>query len=68
MNNDIRDAIVVGAGMGGTAYVYTRKGFSFPMGPLGFGSPELIKSILKEIGSSYELTTRAVRYKVHALA
>ena len=31
---------------GGTAYVYRRKGFAFPMGPLGFSHPELIKSIL----------------------
>ena len=32
---------------GGTAYVYHRKGFTFPMGPLGFSAPRLIRETLK---------------------
>ncbi len=35
---------------GGTAYVYYRKGFSFPMGPLGISSPEIIKNTFSELG------------------
>jgi phytoene dehydrogenase-like protein len=29
---------------GGTAYVYHRKGFTFPMGPLGFSHPGLVEN------------------------
>jgi phytoene dehydrogenase-like protein len=29
---------------GGTAYVYQRKGFTFPMGPLGFRTPSIVRS------------------------
>ena len=32
---------------GGTAYVYHRKGFTFPMGPLGFSNPTLVREILE---------------------
>jgi all-trans-retinol 13,14-reductase len=35
---------------GGTAYAFHRKSFSFPMGPLGFSSPEIVKNILQEFG------------------
>ncbi len=34
---------------GGTAYVYNRRGFSFPMGPLGFSHPGLVRSILRDL-------------------
>ncbi len=34
---------------GGTAFVYFRKGFSFPMGPLGISSPLIIREILDKL-------------------
>ncbi len=33
--------------IGGTAYVYHRKGFTFPMGPLGFSHPGLVQNTLR---------------------
>ena len=34
---------------GGTAYVYQRQGFSFPMGPLGFSNPKTVQKILENL-------------------
>jgi all-trans-retinol 13,14-reductase len=41
--------------IGGTAYVYHRKGFAFPMGPLGFSHPFLVQNILKDLGIGEDL-------------
>jgi phytoene dehydrogenase-like protein len=51
---------------GGTAYVYQRKGFTFPMGPLGFSQPELIQETLRdlEIGGDFKLSR--VHYRLRA--
>jgi len=51
---------------GGTAYVYHRKGFTFPMGPLGFSNPELIRKTLRdmEIGDGFELSR--IHYRIRA--
>src|SRR4030065_2250841 len=38
---------------GGTAYVYHRKGFTFPMGPLGFSHPEFIQETLVVISDCF---------------
>ena len=35
---------------GGTAFVYRRRGFAFPMGPLGFSHPGRVSSLLEEVG------------------
>lgn len=35
---------------GGTAYVFNRGGFAFPMGPIGFGNPDLVLAMLAGIG------------------
>ena len=51
---------------GGTAYVYHRKGFSFPMGPLGFSSPEIIQNILDDLGGGKELHFSRVHYRIRA--
>jgi phytoene dehydrogenase-like protein len=41
--------------IGGTAYVYHRKGFTFPMGPLGFSHPGLVKTILEDLEIDEEI-------------
>jgi phytoene dehydrogenase-like protein len=51
---------------GGTAYVYTRKGFTFPMGPLGFSSPNLVRYALKDLDHGPDLLFRRVHYLVNA--
>jgi all-trans-retinol 13,14-reductase len=51
---------------GGTAYVYNRKGFSFPMGPLGFSHPELVRSILRDLEAADDLPLRRVHYRLRA--
>src|SRR5512143_3436606 len=51
---------------GGTAYVYQRKGFSFPMGPLGFSHPDRIKSILGSLGCDALLPLHRVHYRIKA--
>ncbi|NWG01364.1 MAG: NAD(P)/FAD-dependent oxidoreductase [Syntrophaceae bacterium] len=49
---------------GGTAYVYQRKGFTFPMGPLGFSTPTLVKEILHELdGEDFQLSRIQYRLK-----
>ncbi len=50
---------------GGTAYVYHRKGFTFPMGPLGFSTPKLVRETLHALdGGDLELSP--VRYRIKA--
>jgi all-trans-retinol 13,14-reductase len=51
---------------GGTAYVYRRKGFAFPMGPLGFSHPGLVKEILGELGPFNDLKLHRVHYRIRA--
>ena len=51
---------------GGTAYVYNRKGFSFPMGPLGFSHPDLVRSIIKDLDGRDDLPLRRVHYRIRA--
>ena len=86
-----RDAIVIGAGVGGltaaahlvkaglnilvldrnphpggTAYVYHRRGFTFPMGPLGFSHPILVQNTLKDLGVGGGLKFSRVHYRIKA--
>jgi len=51
---------------GGTAYVYHRKGFSFPMGPLGFSSLESIRQTLGDLGIAENLEFSRVHYRIRA--
>ncbi|MFO8056440.1 MAG: NAD(P)/FAD-dependent oxidoreductase [bacterium] len=85
-----RDAVVIGAGMGGlaaaarlsdaglrvlvtdtnghvggTAFVYFREGFTFPMGPLGISSPDLVRECLSKLGLEPVQLTR-VHYRLRA--
>ncbi len=50
---------------GGTAYVYHRKGFTFPMGPLGFSTPRLIRETLKVLDEQ-GLKLLPVQYQIKA--
>jgi phytoene dehydrogenase-like protein len=52
--------------IGGTAYVYHRKGFSFPMGPLGFSHPGLVQNALKDLGAGEDLKFSRVHYRMRA--
>ena len=51
---------------GGTAYVYHRKGFTFPMGPLGFSQPELIQEILRDLEMGEDFKLSRVHYRLRA--
>jgi phytoene dehydrogenase-like protein len=51
---------------GGTAYIYDRKRYSFPMGPLGFSNPDLVKDALMDIGVKESLELNRVHYKLRA--
>jgi all-trans-retinol 13,14-reductase len=51
---------------GGTAYVYNRRGFGFPMGPLGFSHPGNVRSILREINVENDLALQRVQYRLRA--
>ncbi|MFX0070210.1 MAG: phytoene desaturase family protein, partial [Candidatus Hermodarchaeota archaeon] len=35
--------------IGGTSHIFKRKGYIFPMGPLSFSFPELVKKLLKDM-------------------
>ncbi len=52
--------------IGGTAYVYHRKGFSFPMGPLGFSHPVLVQNTLNDLGVGEGLNFSRVTYRLRA--
>ena len=51
---------------GGTAYVYHRNGFTFPMGPLGFSEPDSFEILLMDlqVGDAFELSR--VHYRIRA--
>lgn len=51
---------------GGTAYVYTRKGFTFPMGPLGFSTPGLVRNTLTALGQGTDLEFHRINYQIRA--
>ncbi len=52
--------------IGGTAYVYHRKGFTFPMGPLGFSHPSLVRKVFEELGVGEDLKFLKTHYRLHA--
>jgi all-trans-retinol 13,14-reductase len=51
---------------GGTAYVYHRGDFDFPMGPLGFSSPEVVGDSLARAGIDEVLDLERVYYELSA--
>ena len=51
---------------GGTAYVYRRKGFTFPMGPLGFSHPAFVQDHLRELGRGDLIDLVRVHYEIRA--
>jgi len=51
---------------GGTANVFARKGFAFPMGPLGFSSPDLVRKTLASLGQGEDFDFYRVHYQVRA--
>jgi len=52
--------------LGGTASVYRRGGYAFPMGPLGFSSPRYARARLARLGVDQGLRFRRVAYHVRA--
>jgi phytoene dehydrogenase-like protein len=50
----------------GTAWVFARAGFTFPMGPLGFSSPALVQRTISELAPGIELLLRRVHYRLRA--
>jgi prolycopene isomerase len=50
---------------GGTAYVYIRKGFTFPMGPLGFSTPSLVTKTLHSLDGK-DLRLSQIHYRIKA--
>jgi phytoene dehydrogenase-like protein len=51
--------------LGGTAYVYQRKGFTFPMGPLGFSTPSTVRETLSKLDGG-ELKLSKIQYRIKA--
>ena len=50
---------------GGTAYVYQRKGFTFPMGPLGFSTPSIVRDTLRALDGD-DLNLSPMQYRIKA--
>jgi phytoene dehydrogenase-like protein len=51
---------------GGTACTYTRAGYHFPMGPLGYSSPAEVHALLADL-TGREARARRVRYRLRAM-
>ncbi len=52
--------------VGGTAWVFNRAGFTFPMGPLGFSSPLRVQKAISELTPGVELPLKRVHYRLRA--
>jgi all-trans-retinol 13,14-reductase len=50
--------------LAGTAWVFKRAGFIFPMGPLGFSSPRLVQKTISELVPGRELSLKRVHYRL----
>jgi len=50
--------------IGGTAYVFHRKGFTFPMGPLSFSFPDRVRSFLAAAGIEAEIGFRRNHFQL----
>jgi prolycopene isomerase len=51
---------------GGTAYVYRRKRFTFPMGPLSYSNTGVVGRILRTVDDGSELPYSRVHYRLKA--
>jgi all-trans-retinol 13,14-reductase len=51
---------------GGTAFIYHRRGFAFPMGPLGFSHPGRVEALLTQAGVAEAPSFRRVHYRIRA--
>lgn len=49
---------------GGTSSLFSRKGYHFPMGPLGFSHPQRILDFLDEIGISQKPAFKRTHYRL----
>lgn len=52
--------------VGGTSYLFWRKGHAFPMGPLAFSFPEKVKLLLAEAGVDKEIEFRRNHFELLA--
>ncbi len=50
--------------IGGTSYVFRRKGYGFPMGPLSFSFPQRVKNFLADVGIEAELSFRRNHFQL----
>jgi phytoene dehydrogenase-like protein len=50
----------------GTAYTFRRRGFHFPMGPLGFSTPGVMRRTLRALGDEQPPELRRVHYRLRA--
>ncbi len=48
---------------GGTGFFFVRKGFKFPMGPLGFSFPDRVRAFLAEAGADAALVFRRSHFQ-----
>jgi all-trans-retinol 13,14-reductase len=53
---------------GGTSYVFRRSGYAFPMGPLAFGFPGRVRTLLGEAGVGERLEFRRTTFEVRTPA
>jgi len=50
--------------VGGTSYIFWRKGHAFPMGPLAFSFPEKVKTLFAEAGVTIETEFRRNHFEL----
>lgn len=53
---------------GGTSYVFRRGGYTFPMGPLSFGFPGRVRSLLREAGVEKDIAFRRSSFEIRTPA
>jgi phytoene dehydrogenase-like protein len=50
--------------IGGTSFVFRRGPFTFPMGPLSFGWPDLVRGLFERIGIPFDWTWRRNHFQL----
>ncbi len=50
--------------VGGTSYIFRRSGYSFPMGPLSFSFPGLVRQFLSGIGADAKISFRRNHFQL----
>jgi phytoene dehydrogenase-like protein len=53
---------------GGTSYVFRRRGYAFPMGPLSFGFPGRVRALLADAGVREEVPFRRSEFEIRTPA